>query len=141
MRESMFVLSPLMNQLSDVFVALSIGNTHSFDHWQGYIATCSERNLCLHTINAYLIAELDLTSASPFDGRITSLAFHEREYARLGLLATGTDSGTIFLRTWTATDTPPRERAQWKFFTLRKLRCREGVDGKSSLVTALEFLG
>ncbi|KAH8110236.1 BEACH domain-containing protein [Phellopilus nigrolimitatus] len=107
----------------------------------GYIATCSIKKLCLHTINAHPIAELDLTLANPSDGHITSLAFHEREYSRIGILATGTSSGTIHLRTWTAADTPPGEKAQWKFFTLRTLRCREGFDGRTSKVTALQFVG
>ncbi|EJC99617.1 beach-domain-containing protein [Fomitiporia mediterranea MF3/22] len=107
----------------------------------GNIATCSDRKLCLHTINAHQIAELDLTHSSPTDGRITSLAFHEREYARLGMLATGMSSGAIVLRTWTASDTPAGERAQWKFYTLKKLRCREGYDDRTPMVTALQFIG
>ncbi|KAI5118373.1 hypothetical protein M0805_008701 [Coniferiporia weirii] len=107
----------------------------------GYIATCSAKKLCLHTINAYPIVELDLTLSHPADGHITSMAFHEREYTRIGLLATGTSSGSIHLRTWSAADTPTGEKAQWKFVTLRTVRCREGFDGRTSKVTALQFVG
>ncbi|KAL5530973.1 hypothetical protein ACEPAG_3849 [Sanghuangporus baumii] len=107
----------------------------------GYIASCSERKLCLHTINACPIATIDLMCMDPADGRITSLAFHEREYSRLGMLATGTESGAIVLRTWSAADTPKGERAQWKFFTLRKLWCREAFDGTRSKVSSVQFIG
>ncbi|KAL5513687.1 BPH1 [Sanghuangporus vaninii] len=107
----------------------------------GYIASCSESKLCLHTINACPIATIDLMCVDPADGRITSLAFHEREYSRLGILATGSESGAIVLRTWSAADTPKGEKAQWKFFTLRKLWCREAFDGTRSKVSSVQFIG
>ncbi|KAF7319617.1 hypothetical protein HMN09_00302100 [Mycena chlorophos] len=53
----------------------------------GYIATCSQQKLCLHTINGRPIATLDLTTPSPERGippRVMALAFHEREYSHLG---------------------------------------------------------
>ncbi|TDL19109.1 beach-domain-containing protein [Rickenella mellea] len=107
----------------------------------GLIATCSSNTLCLHTINARQIVRLDMSQANPSQGIITSLAFHEREYSRVGILATGCRDGTITLRTWSATSTPPGETAQWKFVTLRSMRCREGANGHSPEVTALKFVG
>lgn len=53
------------------------------------------------------------------------------------MLATGTDSGTVALRTWTAAEMPNG----WKFVMLRRLRCREGLDGSFPKVTAVEFIG
>ena len=97
--------------------------------------------LALHTVNAQPIVLLDLTLASPSDGRITSLTFHEREYSPRGVLASATDTGLIHLRTWTTGDTPDSERAQWKFVNLRTLRCREDDFGNYAAVTAVQFVG
>lgn len=108
---------------------------------QGYIASCSSKRLCLHTINAQPIVIFDLTLSHPSEGRITSLAFHEREYSRLGVLATGTNTGSIALRTWTTDGTPEGAKATWKFVTIRTLQCREGIDGHVPKVTAMQFVG
>lgn len=70
-----------------------------------------------------------------------ALAFHEREYSRLGLLATGTTGGAIHLRTWSAANTPTGEHAKWEFVTLRTLRCRERQDRRVPQVQALQFVG
>ncbi|KAH9975416.1 beach-domain-containing protein [Lactifluus volemus] len=104
----------------------------------GYIATCSRQKLCLHTINARPIATIDLNfSAHPYvPPTITSLAFHERDYSRLGILATGSPDGKITLRTWNTDRTPKGERALWEFVTLRVLKAE-----KSSAITALKFVG
>lgn len=77
----------------------------------------------------------------PNEGQITALAFHEREYSRLGLLAMGTSSGTIHLRTWSAANTPSGQKAKWEFVTLRTLRCRERPDRRVPQVTTLQFVG
>ena len=79
--------------------------------------------------------------ALPTEGRITSLAFHEREYSRIGLLATGTSTGAIVFRTWTAASTPAGERAQWKFLTLRTVRSRDGFGRRTLRITALQLVG
>jgi WD40 repeat protein len=102
----------------------------------GYIATCSREQLCLHTINARPIARLDLTTTP-----ITSLAFHEREWSRLGILATGAPDGTITLRTWNTDKTTDNAKARWEFVTLRTLNARYGRSGKPPSITALRFLG
>ena len=105
---------------------------------QGYVASCSNLKLCLHTINALPIAEFTLDHpTSP----ITCLAFLEREYVRNGVLATGHENGTISLRSWTAKDTPPGQKAQWKFITIRTLRSRAAADGHTAGITALHFVG
>lgn len=67
---------------------------------------------------------------------ITSLAFHEREYSRLGVLATGSPDGKITLRTWNADNTPKEETARWEFVTMRVLKAE-----KPSAITALRFVG
>lgn len=97
--------------------------------------------LCLHTINAQPIVRLDLFGTLTSEGSISSLAFHEREYSKLGVLATGTSNGSITLRSWTAADTPAHAKAEWRFKTLRVMKCREGRDGQMSKVTALQFVG
>ncbi|KAH9965265.1 beach-domain-containing protein [Russula dissimulans] len=105
----------------------------------GYIATCSRQKLCLHTINARPIASIDLNfsaTLSHVPPTITSLAFHEREYSRLGVLATGSPDGKITLRTWNTDSTPEGEAAQWEFVTLRVLKAE-----KPSIITALRFVG
>jgi WD40 repeat protein len=95
---------------------------------KGYVATCSRAKLCLHTVNARAMAVLDLTGSSFLDGSpsITCLAFHEREYSRLGVLATGGPDGTITLRTWTTDGTPEGEKAKWEFITIRTMKARMG---------------
>ncbi|KAJ4474264.1 hypothetical protein J3R30DRAFT_3295344 [Lentinula aciculospora] len=113
----------------------------------GYIATCSRLKLCLHTINAHLIAVLDLTKLSNHNAlqpTITAIAFHEREYSYLGVFATGDSDGTITLRTWSADNTPEGEKARWDFVTLRSMKVRAPVGRgitPSPAVTALKFLG
>jgi len=111
----------------------------------GYIATCSRTKLCLHTINARPMATLDLTTLPVFSKLfppITSLAFHEREYSRLGVLATGGPDGTITLRTWTTDGTPIGEKAQWEFVTITTLKVRTPEQaGTAPVVTALKFVG
>jgi len=95
--------------------------------------------LCLHTINARPIASLDLNFSATLlyvPPTITSLAFHEREYSRLGVLATGSPEGKITLRTWNADNTPKEEKAQWEFVTLRVLKAE-----KPRPITALRFYG
>ncbi|KAF9067929.1 beach-domain-containing protein [Rhodocollybia butyracea] len=113
----------------------------------GYIATCSRVKLCLHTINARPIVILDLTTLPNYttlQPTITSLAFHEREYSHLGVLATGSSDGTITLMTWNADNTPEGEKARWEFVTLRSMKVRPPV-GRGTMphpvVTALKFLG
>lgn len=77
---------------------------------------------------------------------VTSLAFLERDYCRLDVLATGGPDGTITMRTWNADDTPEGEKARWQFRTLRELKVK-GPDGErqargqASVVTALKFVG
>ncbi|KAJ7151346.1 beach-domain-containing protein [Mycena crocata] len=112
----------------------------------GYIATCSRAKLCLHTINGRPMAVLDLSTPSLIDSippSITSLAFHERDYSPLGVIATGGSDGTITLRTWTADGTPEGEAAVWEFLTIRSMKVRsvgQGID-RPPAVTALKFYG
>ncbi|KIM43842.1 hypothetical protein M413DRAFT_26133 [Hebeloma cylindrosporum] len=116
----------------------------SINESTGYIATCSRLKLCLHTINARPIATLDLTTTSSFSKlvpTITSMAFHEREYSHLGVLATGGPDGSITLRTWTADGTPEGEKAQWEFLTIRTMKVRMVGHHRPPAVTALKFLG
>ena len=87
---------------------------------------------------------LDLTKTSSFSSlvpTITSIAFHEREYSHLGVLATGGPDGSITLRTWTADGTPEGERAQWEFLTIRTMKVRMLGQNRPPSVTALKFLG
>ncbi|KAI0029515.1 beach-domain-containing protein [Vararia minispora EC-137] len=105
----------------------------------GYIATCSQGKLWLHTVNARPIAALDLAETGRTRGflsPITSMAFLEREYSHLGILATATSDGKVTLRTWNADKTPKGEQAKWEFVTLRELQAQ-----KSSAITALRFVG
>jgi hypothetical protein len=91
------------------------------------------------------MATLDLTSLPAFSNlfsSITSLAFHEREYSRLGILATGGPDGTITLRTWTTDGTPIGEKARWQFITMKTLKVRTPEKGgMAPCVTALRFIG
>jgi hypothetical protein len=93
---------------------------------KGYIATCSRSKLFLHTVNARPMATLDLTGGAyaAIPPSISCLAFHEREYSHLGILATGGLDGTITLRTWTTDGTPDGEKARWEFITVRTLKAR-----------------
>ncbi|KAF7343336.1 hypothetical protein MVEN_01765900 [Mycena venus] len=109
----------------------------------GYIATCSRAKLCLHTINGRPMAVLDLSIPSLTEGippLITALAFHEREFSHLGVLATGGSDGTITLRTWTTDGTPEGEAAVWEFLTIRTMKVRAVVD-RPPAVSALKFYG
>lgn len=105
----------------------------------GHVASCSDVMLRLDTVNGRPIAQLDLQDYHP----ITSLAFHEREYSHLGILATGSADGSITLRTWTADGTPTGEKAQWEFLEVRSMKIRGGSpkDERLPAVTALKFLG
>jgi len=111
----------------------------------GYVATCSRTKLHLHTVNGRPMATLDLTTLPAFSNlfpSITSLAFHEREYSRLGVLASGGPDGTITLRTWTTDGTPIGEKARWEFVTIRTLKVRVlEKAGTAPCVTALRFIG
>ncbi|KAJ6565477.1 beach-domain-containing protein [Mycena vulgaris] len=110
----------------------------------GYIATCSRAKLCLHTINGRAMAVLDLSTPSLTDSippSITSLAFHEREYSPLGVIATGGSDGTITLRTWTTDGTPKGEAAVWEFLTIRTMKVRAVGADRPPAVSALKFLG
>jgi len=108
----------------------------------GYIATCSREKLCLHTVNAREIITLDLTFSSIYPP-ITSLAFLEREYSYVGVLATGGSDGTIALRTWNTNKTPAGKKARWEFRTLRELLVRKmgAGRGRDVAVTSLRFVG
>ena len=90
----------------------------------------------LHTINALQIASLNLFTQDP----IYSLAFHEREWVKTGVLATGS-LGTITLRTWNTDETPEGEKAQWKFTTLHEYWSRKLESGEIPTITALKFVG
>lgn len=107
---------------------------------QGYIATCSANALWLHTINARPIAKLDLTPSVPRTRSpcVTSIAFHERDYSPLGILAIGHADGTVVLYTWNAEDTPKGVRAQWGFLKVRDL---EAEKNSSVSITSLDFIG
>lgn len=124
---------------------LNAVNLVAINESTGYIATCSQQKLCLHTVNARPIATLDLTavaSYAPYISSITTMAFHEREYSRLGILATGSSDGSIVLRTWSADGTPEGEKAQWEFLTIRTMKARASGDSiRSPGVTCLKFLG
>ncbi|KAF6760566.1 hypothetical protein DFP72DRAFT_988225 [Ephemerocybe angulata] len=134
-------LSHIMRVHTNEVVCVTASRTWSL---VGYIATCSRLKLCLHTVNARLIATLDLTttpSFSPLVPSITSIAFHERDYSNLGVLATGGPDGTITLRTWTADGTPVGEKAQWEFLVIRTMKAKPARNGRPVGVTALKFSG
>ncbi|KAI5981655.1 BEACH domain-containing protein, partial [Pisolithus marmoratus] len=86
----------------------------------GYISTCSTRFLWLHTIAARPIAKLDLLLCDP-TSQVSSIAFHEREYSQLGILAVGDGKGSVVLYTWNADGTPEGTKAQWEFVEVRRL--------------------
>ncbi|EIW75538.1 beach-domain-containing protein [Coniophora puteana RWD-64-598 SS2] len=134
----------------------------------GFIASCSRRYLCLHTINARPIARLSLSPspsmASPMAsyGEITALAFHVREYSRVGILALG-GRGCVRLVTWerggcvsTADEYECVTRPDsWEFVEvatfkessegdapwMKKLRTLPGSKERPARVTALSFRG
>jgi hypothetical protein len=117
-----------------------MGSGSSDARYQGYVATCSANYLWLHTINARPIARLDLTSSAPrsLSPYVTSIAFHEREYSDLGILATGHADGSVALYTWNAHGTPKGSRAQWEFLKVTDL---EADKSTSASATALKFVG
>lgn len=112
----------------------------SHDRDQGYIATCSTYSLWLHTVNARPIARLDLTSSVPRTRLpcVTSIAFHERDFSHLGILATGRTDGSVTLYTWNAEDTPKDAQAQWSFLKVRDLEAEKNT---SASITSLNFIG
>lgn len=70
------------------------------------------------------------------------MAFHEREYSRLGVLATGGPDGSITLRTWTADGTPDGQKAQWEIMTIHTLKAKLSHGWtRPPAITALKFLG
>ena len=83
---------------------------------------------------------------SPIYPPIASMAFHEREYSKQPVLATGSPDGSITLRSWNTNNTPEGEKAVWEFVTLKKMKVK-GADGSSQprglapCVTALRFVG
>jgi len=92
------------------------------------------------------MAILDLSSSASISPilPITSLAFHEREYSHMGVLATGGSDGTITLRTWSTDGTPTGEKAKWEFLTMRTLNVREAEGERTTrtpCVTSLKFIG
>ncbi|KIJ16201.1 hypothetical protein PAXINDRAFT_76049 [Paxillus involutus ATCC 200175] len=112
----------------------------SINESTGYVATCSTNYLWLHTINARPIARLDLISSTPrsLSPYVTSIAFHEREYSHLGIVATGHADGSVALHTWNADGAPKDGRAQWEFLKVRDLEAGENM---SACATALKFVG
>lgn len=84
---------------------------------------------------------MNIDLASPAVGPcITSLAFHEREYSHMGVLATGGHDGTITLRTWNADGTPAGEKAKWEFVTMHTMKVASHSSPLPS-VTSLKFIG
>lgn len=69
---------------------------------------------------------------------MTSIAFHERDYSHLGILATGHADGSVALYTWNAEDTPEGARAQWSFLKVRDLEAEKST---SASVSSLDFIG
>ncbi|KAI6157101.1 hypothetical protein BKA82DRAFT_965252 [Pisolithus tinctorius] len=104
----------------------------------GCIATCSARYLWLHTIAARPIAKLDLSLTCDPTSQVSSIAFHEREYSSLGILAVGNRQGSVTLYTWNADGTPQGKKAQWEFVEVRRL---SPDPGSSTAVSALKFSG
>lgn len=103
---------------------------------QGCIATCSRDVLQVHTINAHLIASVALSTPH----LVRCLAFHEREWTPIPVLATGGSDGSITLRTWNAKSTPQGAKAVWEFVTLHTYRCREDIAVVPS-IESLKFSG
>ena len=65
----------------------------------------TDRKLCLYTINAYPITELDLTMSHPYDRKFIFLASHKCEHARIELLVTGATLDVTSFYNWTTPDT------------------------------------
>lgn len=104
--------------------------------FQGCVATCSRDVLQIHTINGRLITSIRLSAQE----NIRCLAFHEREYTPIPVLAAGCSDGSIVLRTWNTSSTPLGQKARWEFSTLRVLKSRkEGHDYPS--IESLKFNG
>jgi len=99
----------------------------------GEIASSSRTSLSLHTLNGQHVA-----SFRPQE-RITALAFHEREYSPVPVLAAAAGE-EVRLWTWAAKaeDRGEGGKAVWKFSALRSLKCK---GGKGAWVTCLEFVG
>ncbi|KAH7092832.1 beach-domain-containing protein [Auriculariales sp. MPI-PUGE-AT-0066] len=116
----------------------------------GHIASMSGERLALHTINGRPIAVLQLPRAASLGlgDDIKSLAFHEREWSKHGVLATG-GSGGMTLRTWLFTGPPDGKddrgdlgnEFNWTFKTLRSLKCRTEDDGQTPNITTIRFVG
>lgn len=70
---------------------------------------------------------------------VTSLAFHERDYSHLGILATGHADGSVALYTWNAEDTPKGVRARWSFIKVRDLEAENNAS--VSDISSLDFIG
>lgn len=68
---------------------------------------------------------------------VTSIAFHERDYSHLGILATGHADGSVALYTWNAEDTPEGARAQWGFLKVRDLKAEKN---DAASITSLNFI-
>ncbi|TFK55260.1 beach-domain-containing protein [Heliocybe sulcata] len=107
----------------------------------GYIVTCSRTTLALHTINARPIVPISPSKPIPTPlpaatqipaNPITSLAFLERDYSPVPVLAAGSEDGRISLLTWEHTG------ERWAFKVLRELKVSGGRRVK---VTALKFVG
>ncbi|KIJ91652.1 hypothetical protein K443DRAFT_135465 [Laccaria amethystina LaAM-08-1] len=58
-----------------------------------------------------------------------TMAFHERDYSYLGVLATGGPDGNITLHTWAADGIPESEKAQREFLFIRTMKARMGGRG------------
>jgi len=65
------------------------------------------------------------------------MAFHEREYAQVGVLATGGADGSIMLRTWGVRGVGKG----WEWSVLREVKVRTGEGGMRRGVSAVRFIG
>ncbi|KAL4077210.1 hypothetical protein V8B97DRAFT_1866535 [Scleroderma yunnanense] len=120
-----------------VYHESSAVNLVAINESTGNIATCSARYLWLHTINARPITKLDLILVRVVSPpQISSIAFHEREYSQLGILAVGTMDGSVTLYSWNADGAPTGSKAQWEFVKVRDL-----PRDSSAAITALRFIG
>nr|GAT50008.1 nephrocystin-3 [Mycena chlorophos] len=54
--------------------------------------------------------------------RVTALAFHEREYSHLDVVATGGSDGSISLWAWTTNGTSEGQKAVWEFPMMRTMK-------------------
>ena len=73
------------------------------------------------------------------------MAFLERHYSRIGVLATGGPDGTITLRSWNTDATPPGEKAEWQLTVLRTLKVEHDGSRRAvkdaTCITAIKFVG